>query len=408
MREREPLRVLRAMTRRLSVLPAVAVAAVTVAGLAAGQAQAQTPAAPGPRASTIVAGDLTATSALSPADVWAVGRVQGTAGWNGLAEHWNGSAWKAVPVPAPAGSGDVYLNGVTALAANDVWAVGYYVRASDQAGLTLTEHWNGSAWKVVPSPSATGSTNNVLESVSAVSAGNVWAAGYYDNSSGTPIGLIEHWNGSSWAKVTAPAPLNGYAVEFQSMSARSASDVWAAGTYLLSGAENTLTEHWNGTKWTLVTSVNAPGSPDSELHGITAVSATNAWATGFYFSGSIYKSLVEHWNGTAWKQVASPNPAGSTDTYLQGVSAGSASDAWAAGYYYKTGLGYATLTEHWNGTKWTVVASPNPAGITSNYLYAVSTLSGTAAWATGYDFGTSDRALVEVWNGKAWQLGPIH
>jgi hypothetical protein len=66
------------------------------------------------------------------------------------------------------------------------------------------------------------------------------------------------------------------------------------------------------------------------------------------------------------------------------------------------------LTEHWNGTKWTVVASPNPAGITSNYLYSVSTLSGTAAWTTGYDFGTSDRALVEVWNGKAWQLGAIH
>jgi hypothetical protein len=406
MHERELRRQPRTAARRLSAVPAVALA---VAALTGGQAQAQTTGAHQPPAvSAAVTGDLPAVSAVSATDAWAVGRVQGSAGWNGLAEHWNGRGWTAVPVPAPVGSGGTYLQGVRAVSASDVWAVGNYVRATDQAGLTLAEHWNGKKWAVVPSPSPAISNNSVLLAVSAVSRTDVWAAGYYADATGSPLGLIEHWNGRSWTQVATPAPANGYAVELESVSARSASDVWAAGHYLLSGAEFALTEHWNGQKWTVVTTPSAPGSPDSELHGITAVSGTDAWATGFYFSGSIYKSLIEHWNGHQWQQVASPNPAGSSDTYLYGTSAASGTNAWAVGYYYKTGLGYATLTEHWNGKAWTVVPSPDPAGITSNYLYGVSTLSGTAAWATGYDFGTSDRALVETWNGQKWQLGGIH
>jgi hypothetical protein len=80
---------------------------------------------------------------------------------------------------------------------------------------------------------------------------------------------------------------------------------------------------------------------------------------------------------------------------------------WAAGHYLDNGAEF-TLTERWNGQKWTVVPSPNPAGITSDYLYGVSTLSATAAWATGYDFGSSDQALAETWNGQKWQIGGIH
>jgi erythromycin esterase-like protein len=352
----------------------------------------------------VVTGDLTSVSALSASNAWAVGRMQAGSGWAALAEHWDGTKWTASTVPAPSGSGDVYLNGVTAISASNVWAVGYSVKASDQAGHTLTEHWNGHTWAVVPSPSPKVSNNSVLLSVSAVSASNVWAAGYYDDTTGTAIALIEHWNGTSWRRVTAAAPTSGYAVQLESVSARSANNVWIAGDYLENGAELTLIEHWNGSAWAVVTSPNGAGSPDSELHGITAVSGTDAWATGFYFAGSTYVSLVEHWNGHAWKIVTSPNPSGSTDTYLYGVSADTASDAWSVGYYYEPNVGYKTLTEHWNGHAWAVVASPNPAGITSNYLYAVSAVSSQAAVATGNDFGTADQALAERWTGTKWTI----
>ena len=57
-----------------------------------------------------------------------------------LTIHWDGSSWTIVP---SASSGT--LNGVAAVASNDVWAVGSIVVGSDQ---TLIEHWNGSQWQV--------------------------------------------------------------------------------------------------------------------------------------------------------------------------------------------------------------------------------------------------------------------
>src|SRR5689334_21377621 len=53
-----------------------------------------------------------------------------------------GECWNVVRSPnLPSGSG---LQGVDIAAANDVWAVGSY------GSQTLVEHWNGSAWAVVP------------------------------------------------------------------------------------------------------------------------------------------------------------------------------------------------------------------------------------------------------------------
>ena len=62
------------------------------------------------------------------------------------------------------------------------------------------------------------------------------------------------------------------------------------------------------------------------LSGVAATSASNAWAVG---STGSPKALILRWNGTAWKQVPSPAPAGSR---LSGVAATSASNAWAVGY----------------------------------------------------------------------------
>ena len=43
---------------------------------------------------------------------------------------------------------------------------------------------------------------------------------------------------------------------------------------------------------------------------MAATSASNAWAVGGYGSILASKTLIVHWNGTAWKQVPSPTPAG--------------------------------------------------------------------------------------------------
>ena len=72
--------------------------------------------------------------------------------------------------------------------------------------------------------------------------------------------------------------------------------------------------------------------PARFLLGVSATSASNAWAVGF-IGGSPQQTLIQHWNGTAWKQVATPDP-GPVGNILDGVSAVSASDAWAVGGAY--------------------------------------------------------------------------
>ena len=55
-------------------------------------------------------------------------------------------------------------------------------------------------------------------------------------------------------------------------------------------------------------------------------------------------TLIEHWNGTAWTQVPSPNPSG--DNVLDGVAATSASNAWAVGFYSPSGPTLQALAFH--------------------------------------------------------------
>ncbi len=60
-------------------------------------------------------------------------------------------SWTSTLPPSP-GAGDNQFFGVTALSACNVWAVGAYRATATGPLLSLAEHWNGTAWKVVPTP----------------------------------------------------------------------------------------------------------------------------------------------------------------------------------------------------------------------------------------------------------------
>jgi len=241
--------------------------------------------------------------ARSASDVWAVGSTGTGVGTSTLAEHWDGSAWKVIPTLSPGGSSAFpSLRGVTATSATDAWAVGFTSLTSGVT--TLAEHWNGTAWSVVTSPSP--GFFNELFAVDARSATDVWAVGetLANNASSTQP-LIEHWNGTSWIQVPGPSlPAGGV---LKSVSATSAKNAWAAGLSEdpATGGDRPLIEHWNGTSWTVATSDTAGAG--AQLGAVAATSASSAWAVGaatFPTSGA--GTFIERWNGSAWKEVASP------------------------------------------------------------------------------------------------------
>ena len=137
---------------------------------------------------------------------------------------------------------------------------------------------------------------------------------------------------------------------------------------------------------------------------MTATSYGNAWAVGVTNTGTVYQSLILHWNGRRWAVVPSPNPTG--DTNLIAVAAASSTDAWAVGYTNPTrcsngGPPCETAVVHWNGKAWSVTPSVNPSGTSLDVLEGVAIISGHDAWTVGTDNYWSS-TLIEHWNGTAW------
>jgi hypothetical protein len=170
-----------------------------------------------------VASSITAVSAT---DIWLAGSA--SAGATAEAMNFNGATWTVVPVQPPGGTNSAVLNGVTAVAANDIWAVGEVRSPSGLMVSTLTEHWNGSAWSIVPSPTPAG-TFPALTAVAARGSGDVYAVGFAQPSgNGVTQGLILRWNGSTWSQDTDPTG-STFSALYAAATAPGAAQEWAAG-----------------------------------------------------------------------------------------------------------------------------------------------------------------------------------
>jgi hypothetical protein len=292
-----------------------------------------------------------------------------------LTEYWNGTTWRFVPSPN-ATDGYNELFGVDALSARNAWAVGYANIALYGSERTLILHWNGSSWRIVPSPNL-GSNANILHDVDVVSPADAWAVGLGNSTSlnsGDP--LIERWNGRRWSMVPSPDTGAGFA-QLSGVAAVSPTDVWAVGAR----QGHTLVEHWDGTAWHIVPSPDGPGA-SSRLLAVAAVSSDDVWAVGSTNGPSASDVLVEHWNGTSWTVVAAPDGA-LPESVLTDVVALSATDVVAVGFTVDPlQANFRTLTEHFDGTSWRLIPSPNPSP-EYNTTAGVSGLPGGAIWAVG-------------------------
>jgi hypothetical protein len=327
-----------------------------------------------------------------------------------------------------ASSGRNILAGLAAGAPNDVWAVGFYVNSSS-VYQTLAEHWDGSAWGIVPTPNV-GLGNNLLTAITAIGPTDVWAVGFWrpGDSSTYAQPLTEHWNGNGWTVVPTPNVPNSLAPLY-GVSAGATNDVWAVGLAEDFPVQPTgprghaLALHWNGSNWSTVptASVVAPiAGPGIDLMGLNAVKVlgpNNAWAVGNGqdFTGnspsSVDMAFIEHWDGIAWSQVTAM-PVHVNGDFLIDVQ-GTASDLWAVGgknQSYGSKEDYVMI-EHWTSLTntwtdvfgWTPEQSANLLGlgyIAGNNIYAVGA-SGSFDPITNAE---TDHTLIEQWDGANWNV----
>ena len=119
------------------------------------------------------------------------------------------------------------------------------------------------------------------------------------------------------------------------------------------------------------------------------------------------KALFEHWDGTAWTATAGPFYG-----FFRGVSADAPNDIWAVGY---SGLNFVTFSEHYDGASWTLVPTPD-VGSGPNVLNGVVALAPDNVWAVGYStasqkpppgkYDVPTKTLIEHYDGTSWSVVP--
>ena len=83
------------------------------------------------------------------------------------------TGWVIQPSPSPGVNNYNTLRSVSCTATSACTAVGYYT--NDHTGVTIAERWNGTSWKVQPTPNPTGAIVSYLFGVKCVSATTVTA-----------------------------------------------------------------------------------------------------------------------------------------------------------------------------------------------------------------------------------------
>jgi len=329
------------------------------------------------------------------ADVWAVGTSTSSSSQT-LTEHWDGSVWSIVPSPnAPQSTFDSFV-AVTALSSRDVWAAGEYDTQADFNQTLphgLTEHWDGQQWSVGPP-----SKHDITAISSAPSFGNnFWLVGHHTQFfCRLPLGcggdaFAYRWNGRAWKETAVQEPTGGEPVAgFNGVQALADGAVWAVGYVWRQYGTSDLIERWSSRVWSVIAS---GVFPHAFLTAVSGKSDSDIWVIG---NTTEFDAIAGHWNGTAWTRY----PLGKSGAAFAIVEV-SANDVWAVGSNGQTAI------EHWDGVRWKIVPSPN-VGMGVNRLTAVTATSANDIWAAGSyeDAPNHTETLIEHWDGNSWSIVP--
>ena len=353
-----------------------------------------------PNAASPNGNDLYGVSCTSSTACVAVGFYHGTTD-QALVETWDGSKWTIASTPILSPAGDNYLNDVSCSSTTACVAVGHHFNGTNDQ--TLVEIWNGTNWAQSASPSSSPTEDNYLYGLACTSSTDCVAVGDYSNGSNLRT-LVETWNGSTWSIVSSPNTSPTQDSSLADVSCASTTDCLSVGSFSLGIPTQSLVETWNGSAWSIAPSPNVSIPTHNALYGISCTSATFCMAAGSYLNGSSKQTLVEAWNGSTWSITASPNMSTIQDNQLTSISCTSPTACVAVGDY-SNGTNGQTLVETWDGSAWSIASSPNTSSVQNNQLSGVTCTSPTSCVAVGSYFnGTNGQTLVETWNGLVWSI----
>ena len=318
--------------------------------------------------------------AVAPDDIWFAGT------WHGLLNEdkvklafgrWDGR--RLVEVPGPdIDAAAIHIEDMDARAADDIWVVGYALRGNNGErpdrywqgwSELLTFHWDGKEWKQIPTPKS------------------------FVGTDGKEVEIKSGGIDPDWGNYPKEHP------RLQSVTVLSEKDAWAVGQYWDGFSYRTLTIHWNGNEWQVITSPNH-GKGENHLYAVVARTSDEVWAFGYASQDRHITTL--QWDGEAWKMVDSPN--GFLAPWAAAFSP--SGNLWVVGGEAQSW----SAVRGKNDTDWNMIPVPYiqfpfirslVAPADNDFWVAGSKWSGRPPNAQDHqDSGT--RSMMIHWNGKAW------
>ncbi|GAA4049516.1 hypothetical protein GCM10022409_40140 [Hymenobacter glaciei] len=272
-------------------------------------------------------------------DVYAGGlfRQAGGVAANNVAK-WNGSIWSALGVGLANGVNQAVYT--LALAGNgDVYVGGYFTQAGGAAANNVAR-WNGTAWSSLGTGISTSPYLGGFSKVTALAVagnGDVYAGGYFTQAGGVAANNVARWNGTAWSSLGA-GPSSGMNDGVNALAVAGNGDVYAGGFFTqTSGAVGSNVVRWNGTTWNPLGAgfgvvVNYSGL-SSAILTLAVAGNGDVYAGGFFAqAGGVAANNVAQWNGTAWSPLGS-----GTNDYVDNLVIGSTGKIYVHGSFGATG-----------------------------------------------------------------------
>jgi hypothetical protein len=321
---------------------------------------------------------LSSIVATGPRDAWALGQPPwgGGAGCGADVEHWDGAAWRRVPVPPSVYLGDSLSEQVAASSASDAWI---FPASSAQIGdLSYTDnsalHWNGTAWHASGFPAKL-----IVQSAADLGPGDAWAFGVIQTSADTTVPYTARYNGRAWHRVRQPAaPM--------AIGSAGRDGLWVVGPTVATAAKTASQQriiglYWNGRSWRRLAVPKVavpPGQSAFDAASVAAGGPRDLWWSyqAANQTTSASRNGLLHWNGAAWHAIALPAAIADVDAMTPDGHGG----IWLTA---DAGLNLVQYWYHYDGGHWTRTLVPAPRGYGTT-VFGLAWIPGTTSvWADG-------------------------
>ncbi len=276
-------------------------------------------------------------------------------------------------------------------------------------------------WTKVALP--TPGTDADLVDVEVIATNDIWALGNMNTNvaatlSSLPFAL--HNDGNTWSIVNLPPAVTlgslGSRTSMHALEAINASDLWAAGSHniVVPGGwvgHQIRADHYDGATWTTMNTPLPPtsgsaGYSGSRIAAIKAFATNDVWFVGEWSGpypglNGLQPALAMRWDGSTFTLIATPEVLPIGGNGLEAIDGVAPNDIWAVGGAGDGDLSSYSYILHWNGSSWSHV--PGPLVGLMQRLTDVEAISANDVWAVGEAYTTSGLvAILQHWNGTSW------